>query len=250
MIPLDIIKIVFRHVCVKMRESMTSPLFALFLISYNSLGTKLWRPCYECLRNSIDYLHFWLYQMFTLFLICLFFIFDLYFCFSFFFSVVSLSWRAFSIQCKMGWQEWNQACYKLSKDLKPFSNASSICRQSGAELVSIASPQENEFVYNVSGGEEVFIGLHAPKANDSFVWSDGSTFDYSRWEDGEPNGDCGVDGCCVILVVPTGRWNDTPCEMWYPFVCKFTSSQPKLRPGNCLVFSRGGRVRVLWDYQH
>lgn len=188
--------------------------------------------------------------MFTLFLICLFFIFDLYFCFSFFFSVVSLSWRAFSIQCKMGWQEWNQACYKLSKDLKPFSNASSICRQSGAELVSIASPQENEFVYNVSEGEEVFIGLHAPKANDSFVWSDGSTFDYSRWEDGEPNGDCGVDGCCVILVVPTGRWNDTPCEMWQPFVCKFTSSQPKLRPGNCLVFSRGGRVRVLWDYQH
>ena len=188
--------------------------------------------------------------MFTLFLICLFFIFDLYFCFSFFFSVVSLSWRAFSIQCKMGWQEWNQACYKLSKDFKPFSNASSICRQSGAELVSIASPQENEFVYNVSEGEEVFIGLHAPKANDSFVWSDGGTFDYSRWEDGEPNGDCGVDGCCVILVEPTGRWNDTPCEMWQPFVCKFTSSQPKLRPGNCLVFSRGGRVRVLWDYQH
>ncbi|CAH3124164.1 unnamed protein product, partial [Porites lobata] len=153
--------------------------------------------------------------------------------FFFFFSVVSLSWRAFSIQCKMGWQEWNQACYKLSKDFKPFSNASSICRQSGAELVSIASLQENEFVHNISEGEDVFIGLRAAKANDSFVWLDGSTFDYTRWEDGEPNetnGDCVVDGCCVILVEPTGRWNDTPCEMWYPFVCKFTSSQPKLRP--------------------
>ena len=160
--------------------------------------------------------------------------------FSFFFSVVSLSWRAFSIQCKMGWQEWNQACYKLTKDFKPFSNASSICRQSGAELVSIASLQENKFVYNVSEGEDIFIGLRAAKANDSFVWSDGSTFDYSRWEDGEPNGDCVVDGCCVILVEPTGRWNDTPCEMWHPFVCKFTSSQPKLRPGSWLVFNRGG----------
>ena len=150
----------------------------------------------------------------------------------------------------MGWQEWNQACYKLTKDFKPFSNASSICRQSGAELVSIASLQENEFVYNVSEGEDVFIGLRAAKSNDSFVWSDGSTFDYRRWENGEPNGDCGVDGCCVILVEPAGRWNDTPCEMWQPFVCKFTSSQPKLRPGNCLVFNLGGRVRVLWDYQH
>ena len=181
--------------------------------------------------------------MFTLFLIYLFFIFDLYFRFSFFFSVVSLSWRAFSIQCKMGWQEWNQACYKLSKDFKPFSNASSICRQSGAELVSIASLQENEFVHNISEGEDVFIGLRAAKANDSFVWLDGSTFDYRRWEDGEPNepnSDCVVDGCCVILEGPTGRWKDTPCEMWHPFVCKFTSSQPKLRPGNCLVFNREG----------
>ena len=157
-----------------------------------------------------------------------------------FFSVVSLSWRAFSIQCKMGWQEWNQACYNLTKDFTPFSNASSICRQSGAELVSIASLQENEFVHNISEGEDVFIGLRAANANDSFVWSDGSTFDYSRWEDGEPNGGCGVDGCCVSLMEPTGKWNDTPCEMWQPFVCKFTSSQPKLRPGNCLVFSLGG----------
>ena len=32
MIPRDIIKIVFRHVCVKMLKSMTSQLFALFLI--------------------------------------------------------------------------------------------------------------------------------------------------------------------------------------------------------------------------
>ena len=139
----------------------------------------------------------------------------------------------------MGWQEWNQACYKLSKDFKPFSNASSICRQSGAELVSIASLQENEFVHNVSEIEDVFIGLRAAKANDSFVWSDGSTFDYTRWEDGEPDGECGVDGCCVILEQPTGRWNDKPCEMWYPFVCKFTSSPSKLGPGNCLVFNRG-----------
>ena len=160
--------------------------------------------------------------------------------FFFFFSVVSLSWRAFSIQCKTGWQEWNQACYKLTKDFTTFSNASSICRQNGAELVSIASLQENEFVHNVSEGEDVLIGLRAAKASDSFVWSDGSTFDYSRWEDGKPKGNCGVDGCCVILVETTGRWNDTPCEMWNPFVCKFTSAQPKLRPGNCLVFNRGG----------
>ena len=172
-----------------------------------------------------------------------YFSFSIYFPFFFFFAVVSLSWRAFSIQCKMGWQEWNQACYKLTKDFKPFSNASFICRQSGAELVSIASLQENEFVHNISEGEDVFIGLRAAKANDSFVWLDGSTFDYTRWEDGEPNepnGGCVVDGCCVILVEPTGRWNDTPCEMWLPFVCKFTSSQPKLRPGNCLVFNREG----------
>ena len=169
-----------------------------------------------------------------------YFSFSIYFPFFFFFAVVSLSWRAFSIQCKMGWQEWNQACYKLTKHLTPFSSASAICRQSGAELVSIASLQENEFVHNVSEGEDVLIGLRAAKASDSFVWSDGSTFDYSRWEDGKPKGNCGVDGCCVILVETTGRWNDTPCEMWNPFVCKFTRAQPKLRPGNCLVFNRGG----------
>ena len=157
------------------------------------------------------------------------FSFVLIFFISVFLSVLRLSCRVCSIQCKAGWHEWNQACYKVSTDQKSFTDASALCNQDAGKLASIRSPQENEFVHNLTGGKDVFIGLTDTEIEGTFVWSDGSTVVYTNWEDGEPNDEHGI-GDCVILVA-NGKWNDTPCSMWYEYLCKFPNAQTSQQQG-------------------
>ena len=105
-----------------------------------------------------------------------------------------------------------------------------MCKQHGANLASIHSAQENEFVRSLTGGKSaVFVGLTDTDIEGTFVWSDGSTVSYTNWGDSEPDDDFGI-GDCVILVAANGKWNDTPCNMWYEYVCKF--AQPFEGQGN------------------
>lgn len=155
---------------------------------------------------------------------------------SLFSTVLGFSWGCNSIQCKAGWQEWNEACYKLFAELKEFSAASASCKNDSAKLVSIHSAQENEFVRTLIGGKNVFVGLSDSDVEATFVWVDGSTVAYTNWDAGEPNDDFGI-GDCVILLGTTGKWNDTPCMMWYEYVCKFTNPQPWQGKGNLILFT-------------
>ena len=99
--------------------------------------------------------------------------------------------------------------------------------------MSIHSFQENEFVRTLTGGKYVFVGLSDSDVEATFVWVDGSTVVYTNWEAGEPNDDFDI-GDCVILLGTTGKWNDTPCIMWYEYVCKFTNAQPWQGKGNLI----------------
>ncbi|XP_068712212.1 C-type lectin mannose-binding isoform-like [Montipora foliosa] len=134
-----------------------------------------------------------------------------------------LPWHVISILCKVGWHEWNQACYKVSNKLMTFSAASAMCKQEGAQLASIHSFQENEFIRNISGNNDIYIGLSDSNIEGTFVWSDGCPLAYTNWEAGEPDNDYGL-GDCVFFLGANGTWNDTPCSMWYGYVCKFTVS--------------------------
>lgn len=141
--------------------------------------------------------------------------------------ILGFSWGCNSIQCKIGWQEWNDACYKLFTDQKDYSEASATCKNDSANLVSIHSAQENEFVRSLLGNRDVFVGFSDSDVEATFVWVDGSSVKYTNWEAGEPDDDHGM-GDCVIVIGTTGKWNDTPCIMWYEFMCKFTDAQPSV----------------------
>lgn len=156
------------------------------------------------------------------------------FCFSV--TVLGFSCGCNSIQCKTGWQEWNNACYKLFTDQKPFLEASAICKNDSANLVSIHSAQENEFVRSLLGNKDVFVGFSDSDVEATFVWVDGSTVTYTNWATGEPNDDNSMEDC-VIVIGTSGKWNDTPCIMWYEFMCKFTEAQPSGGKGNITFIS-------------
>ena len=82
------------------------------------------------------------------------------------------------------------------------------------------------------------VGLHAPwllnapwlggqrdPANpdsDNFIWSDGTPWDYSNWEEGQPSNIPGRSEDCVHLwnINHRHQWDDQPCYVVTSFVCK------------------------------
>ncbi|KAI8514115.1 hypothetical protein Bbelb_084390 [Branchiostoma belcheri] len=51
-----------------------------------------------------------------------------------------------AIPCNSGWSEYNNHCYKLFKDKVSWSTANERCKQHGANLASVGSAGENNFI--------------------------------------------------------------------------------------------------------
>ena len=67
------------------------------------------------------------------------------------------------------------------------------CSNSG-ELVSITSAEENTLVNNTAGDtENTWIGAHDIGAENTFEWTDGTTWSYTNWRENHPNNG-GTDG--------------------------------------------------------
>jgi len=83
------------------------------------------------------------------------------------------------------------------------------CQEMGANFVSINSAGENEFVSDLCGGENCWIGLNDVVKEGDYKWSDGSSFDYSNWDSGEPNPSGSED---YIVINSKGKWHDYPAQ--------------------------------------
>ena len=102
-------------------------------------------------------------------------------------------------------------------------------------LATIASPQENTFVYDALNQQTGWIGasdaavegqwrwLVGPEAGTQF-WSgdfEGSSFndEYSNWDPGEPNNSDSSEHCAQFY--DGGYWNDLSCLTARPYVVEF-----------------------------
>ncbi|XP_071511498.1 C-type lectin domain family 19 member A-like [Diadema antillarum] len=114
--------------------------------------------------------------------------------------------------CPDFWTEFNSYCYRSIAERKTWTTAGSSCRTFGAELASIHSSAENDFVYDLW----VLPNTHAD--TDTFFWSDGTTVDYLRWDYGEPNNYHNQD--CIQIIKYNKQWNDRACGDMLAYVCK------------------------------
>ena len=83
------------------------------------------------------------------------------------------------------------------------SDAKVKCAQLNSTLPSIHSLEENQFVWNLSK-ETLLSGEYV--RNISWVWLDGSAWDYSYWAAGEP----GEGGC--LAMTQRGSWCSQHCS--------------------------------------
>ncbi|KAK2549082.1 Coagulation factor VIII [Acropora cervicornis] len=127
--------------------------------------------------------------------------------------------------CPSGWIKFDQHCYLFRdtyNDRRTWTSARYMCRKQGANLLSITSKQEQDFLShhftdNLHG--QVWLGLNDRNIEAGHTWSDGSPVTFLNWHPGEPNDLNNVEKCAEMYPADT-RWNDVMCIALNGYVCK------------------------------
>ncbi|XP_071485675.1 echinoidin-like [Diadema antillarum] len=96
--------------------------------------------------------------------------------------------------------------------------------------------QYGDYCYRMFGAEKTWtaardhgfwFGLNDIDSEGTFVWSDGSPVDYTKWIPGQPtnyggNEDCGHMWYRDAQTDTTRDWNDAPCSSEVSFICQKT----------------------------
>ena len=118
------------------------------------------------------------------------------------------------VSCPKNWERNGNRCYYFSKERRNWFDAEKFCQRTGGHLASVTNEQVNNFLKKE---RETWIGGKRELGNETFVWTDCSSWDYnSGWYDGEPDNAGGNQACVAIAL---GEWVDAKCDITAKFVC-------------------------------
>ncbi|XP_063355853.1 C-type mannose receptor 2-like [Pelmatolapia mariae] len=118
--------------------------------------------------------------------------------------------------CPVG-SSFNHSCYLISKSSASWDAARMDCRDRGADLVVINSPEEKNFLSTITT-EEVWIGLNDKEQEGSWKWVDGTPLTLMYWATDEPNN--GGEEDCVSLRSEKNTWFDHRCSSSCHWICE------------------------------
>ncbi|XP_060932845.1 lactose-binding lectin l-2-like [Limanda limanda] len=123
--------------------------------------------------------------------------------------------------CPSFWFSFNNRCYKYVSTHMTWADAELYCVSQGANLVSIHSLDEANFVKDLIKNFDhaegyTWIGLSDLHKEGSWMWSDGCAVKFTYWSPGEPNNDGGRENCGHYF---KRGWNDILCSGRIPSVC-------------------------------
>lgn len=126
--------------------------------------------------------------------------------------------------CPMFWYSFNGRCYKYVATRLTWADAELSCVSQGANLVSIHSLEEDDFVSLLIGNFDpaqgfTWIGLSDLHKEGGWMWSDGSAVEFFRWSDGQPDNAGVQEHCGHKNYGAELRWNDDLCSYTFAFVC-------------------------------
>uniref|UniRef100_A0A672G8W2 C-type lectin domain-containing protein n=1 Tax=Salarias fasciatus TaxID=181472 RepID=A0A672G8W2_SALFA len=112
------------------------------------------------------------------------------------------------------WYEFGEFCYKPFSERKTWHGARQACRAQGAELVSVLSMAEQNWLESyLDMGEDalrdsvstsvvfgdMWTGLNDLAFSGLFMWSDEHLTTFTYWAPGEPNNHEGLQDGCVEM---------------------------------------------------
>ncbi|XP_029014189.1 C-type mannose receptor 2 [Betta splendens] len=135
-------------------------------------------------------------------------------------------------ECDVGWQSFQAGCYKLTSEKADWETAQKVCQKMEANLVSIHTLPELEFTLrNVRKDHgQLWIGLHDTDMQMDFQWTDHTPVIFTFWHPFEPNNFRNVQEDCVSIWGAEGRWDDSPCNMTLPSICKKPGTKSDGKP--------------------
>nr|XP_061812431.1 ladderlectin-like [Nerophis lumbriciformis] len=127
--------------------------------------------------------------------------------------------------CPKGWSRLDCHCYIYQPVARDLPDAENVCNILGGNVVSIHSALENAFVHELfredrssDDDDTLWIGLNDAIEADTFVWIDGSEFDFNGFDTGDSEPVTSSDAC-VTLAEDDGLWNVEDCSEEYPYIC-------------------------------
>ncbi|XP_073319717.1 lactose-binding lectin l-2-like [Pagrus major] len=133
--------------------------------------------------------------------------------------------------CPMFWYGFNGRCYKYVATQLTWADAELYCLSEGANLVSIHSLEEHNFIKalikNFDHAEgQTLIGLSDIHKEGRWMWSDGSVVDFVYWKEGQPSNFGGNEHCAHTNFGTSRKWNDLPCSLTLPSICASRTACP------------------------
>ncbi|XP_069478438.1 lectin-like [Ambystoma mexicanum] len=129
--------------------------------------------------------------------------------------------------CPNEWSCNNSNNYRYIPSPKTWVEAEIYCQnlQPGGHLASVHSLEENNFIQQLvlekaKSNVHIWIGASDTYKDRTFMWTDGTVWDFQKWYPGEPNNAGGREPCLQFNFGNPGIWNDSQCSGSLPFVCK------------------------------
>ncbi|XP_066502466.1 lymphocyte antigen 75, partial [Hoplias malabaricus] len=140
--------------------------------------------------------------------------------------------------CDPGWSAKRnfRYCYRLfsveNSKKKSWEGARDDCLSRNADLVSIHTTLEEEFIAEYTKGKTQWIGLSKNPLEGDYTWSDGSALSHTNWGPGEPNDHGGRENCVEMLTTQNGTsfWNDLNCDAHLDWVCMIPKGKHSIVP--------------------
>uniref|UniRef100_A0A8B9RWH5 Macrophage mannose receptor 1 n=1 Tax=Accipiter nisus TaxID=211598 RepID=A0A8B9RWH5_9AVES len=148
--------------------------------------------------------------------------------------------------CPETWLLFNNKCYKIfgsrEEERLTWHSARSACIELGGNLASIHNEQVQAFfTFHLKDiASETWIGLNDINSEDTYLWTDGSIFDYSKWARRFPFRDkyikvdwkyITIQTDCIAMtkrsVDEAGYWENTDCQHKKSYICQM-DSKPEL----------------------
>ena len=124
----------------------------------------------------------------------------------------SLLWTAIRLTglaaCPQHWFSWGDSCYRAYKGPKSWNDSLTFCRENQADLASLNSAEENQFVFqNINATKGIWIGLVKDTKLQLFRWTSEEKVDFKNWVR-EPDIK-GVENCGEMVDYDShqGKWN-------------------------------------------
>ncbi|XP_047455946.1 CD209 antigen-like protein C [Mugil cephalus] len=126
--------------------------------------------------------------------------------------------------CREGWKMLSCTCHFLSEASGSWDEGRQDCRNRGADLVVIDSPEEQTFLSDFTK-RPTWIGLNDRDHEGIWKWVDGTPLTLKYWDTNQPDNGGGVpkygeEDCVHIRTDDNTAWNDISCASSLPWVCE------------------------------